>query len=268
MPNRVLLPLGKNPRLDDKRNLKFARYVSIDAPTPPDDCSYIDGIGDWGMMLNGPNTYGNLIPPDGLGNCTCAGACHYLQAVSATSNKEVKETDAIVLALYMKWCGYVLGDPSTDEGGVLLDILKNWRKDGIDGHKLLAFAQIHLPSYNNKVIVSPAEIKRAIWMFGGAYVGVQLPVSAQNQDVWDVVSGQDSTPGSWGGHCIYLVAYDKDYVYAVTWGTVQKMTWAWFAKYCDEAYACVLQDWFKITGVNPQGLDMAQLIADLTYVTA
>jgi len=52
-----------------------------------------------------------------------------------------------------------------------------------------------------------SQIATAIWLFGGAYIGIQLPIRAQNQDVWDVPSdlGLDDVPGSWGGHAVYLV---------------------------------------------------------------
>lgn len=259
--------LGKGPRKHDVRTPRFAKYVATGAPTPPATCGYSSGITNWGMMLNGPNTYGNKVPSDGLGDCTCAGACHGLQTVSAKATAEVTEPDSIVLGLYEKWCGYVPGDSGTDNGGVCLDILNDWKAQGIGGQKLDAFAQIHLMGTGGGVNVPGTDIMRAIWMFGGAYIGVQLPVSAQNQTkTWELTTGPDAEPGSWGGHCIYLIGYSPHTLTCVTWGEKMEMTWGWFNTYCDEAYACVMQDWFKTTGVDPTGVNLAQLTADLSYI--
>ena len=40
-------------------------------------------------------------------------------------------------------------------------------------------------------------------------------------------------------NCIYIVAYNKIGPIAITWGKHQQMTWAFYFKYCDEAYAVI-----------------------------
>ena len=68
-----------------------------------------------------------------------------------------------------------------------------------------------------------------------------LPLAAQKQiqtgQPWEVTTGPGSAPGSWGGHYVYVSGYTAKGPMCVTWGRKQQMTWAWFAKYCDEAYA-------------------------------
>ena len=61
------------------------------------------------------------------------------------------------------------------------------------------------PKYTNIV-----EIRQSIALFGGVYIGLALPLTAQNQDVWDVVpnGGANAEEGSWGGHCVYVPKYD------------------------------------------------------------
>ncbi len=134
-----------------------------------------------------------------------------------------------------------------------------------------------------------SDIALAIWLFGGAYIGVQLPITAQNQNVWDVPQnpGPNDEPGSWGGHAIYLVGYDtrdtgsvfpnpqspapstqSPTFTCITWGKLKRLTWAWLEKYCDEAYALVSKDWIKANGIAPSGFDFATLEADLKLVTA
>ena len=45
------------------------------------------------------------------------------------------------------------------------------------------------------------------------------------------------------------------------------MSWAWFEKYCDEAYALISCDFLEANGVSPSGFDFATLEKDLTLVT-
>jgi len=140
-------------------------------------------------------------------------------------------------------------------------------------------------------VSSIPNIATAIWLFGGAYIGVELPIRAQGQDVWDVPAkpGPDDEPGSWGGHAVYLVGYDvpesqipspespapspvsrvpcPGTMTCITWGGLKKMTWAWFEKYCSEAYALVSKDWLNASGVSPSGFDLAALESDLKLVT-
>ena len=104
--------------------------------------------------------------------------------------------------------------------------------------------------------------------FGGLYAGVALPVSAQRQTgwTWDVTSATPKDFGSWGGHAIPIVAYDSAGLTCVTWGTLQKMTWAFWDAYVDEAYACLTPDWIAADGKAPSGFDLASLQADLSLI--
>ena len=199
--------------------------------------------------------------------------------------------DSTILDYYERWDGYNPADPGTDQGGVELDVLNDWRQQGFAGHQLDAFVAID-PAPE---VGSPrSEVQTAIWLFGGAYIGVELPLRAQNQDVWDIDSqdAQDSEPGSWGGHAIYLVGYDSGTgtpagagvgpnsvrpaqpgvavprtLTCITWGQPKKMTWAWFQKYCSEAYALVSKDWLNAGAISPSGFDLTTLENDLKMVT-
>jgi len=47
----------------------------------------------------------------------------------------------------------------------------------------------------------------------GSTSALSLPITAQKQDVWDVAPDDgsgDARPVSWGGHCVYICAYDVD----------------------------------------------------------
>jgi hypothetical protein len=95
-----------------------------------------------------------------------------------------------------------------------------------------------------------------------------LPASAQDQKVWEVGHGKGSEKGSWGGHAIAIVDYDKDGLVCVTWGAELRMTWSFFARYCDEAYAAISQDYFTRSKKTPEGFDLKALEADLKIFSA
>jgi hypothetical protein len=151
--------------------------------------------------------------------------------------------------------------PATDNGAVELDVLNYWRQQGIAGHKIDAYAAFDADDLQT--------VRQAVALFGGAYIGLALPLSARQQAVWDVPSlwsrlrNQDA-PGSWGGHAVPVLAYDPDGLTCITWGAKKRMTWQFFAQYCNEAYAPLSHDWLTAQGKDPEGLDMATLEVDLS----
>jgi hypothetical protein len=106
--------------------------------------------------------------------------------------------------------------------------------------------------------------------FGGICIGLQLPNSAitqtQNRQIWDVVKNDG---GIAGGHAVYCPAYHvKDTnadgvttITAITWSLLQKMTLAFWEKYCEESHTLLGAAW------DPKGFNAAQLKADLASVS-
>lgn len=240
------MKLGKGPARKDNRTLAMAKYTSSLAPAPP-ECNFTSSLKNLGAMLN-----------DTLGDCTCAAVGHCIQFWTTDRKCAVIIPDSDILSLYEKVGGYVPGNPSTDQGAVELDVLNYWKANPVDGHVLSAYVAINP--------LSNQELMDAVYYFGCAYIGVLLPISCQTQEIWDVVSGSDGDPGSWGGHAIPIVAYDKDYVYCITWGQIKKMTRAFYTKYCDEAYALLSPDWTD-QGNSIDGFDIATLLIDLGEIS-
>jgi hypothetical protein len=214
--------LGKAPAKKDKRNLKLATLLQAAPPLPS---AYDFDNGHPGIPTP---MFGN----DVNGDCVIAGRAHEtLRFEDIEQGSVLMITDKDVLKEYFKETG------GPDTGLVVLDSLNLWRqkgwKVGKRTYKIQAFAQVNFANHN--------EVRQAIFADVGIGLGVQLPNSAKQQiqtgQPWDVSSGPDSKPGSWGGHYVYVPGYTPSGPVCVTWGRKQQITWAWLDKYCDEAYA-------------------------------
>jgi hypothetical protein len=250
------LKLGKHPARHDPRTLLLASYATPALPAPPATMNLAKKVkGPWGMMDN-----------DQLGDCTCAAAGHLIMEWTANAqSKMFTPPDQQIVDAYSAITGYNPTTGANDNGAVELDVLNYWRQQGIAGHKVAAFMALE-PSNHTHVM-------DAVWIFGGCYIGLALPKTAQaqtsNKQIWSVPpagTGGDGAPGSWGGHAVPVVAYDSRSLTVVTWGALQTMTWGFWAAYCDEAYAILSPDFLQQKGgqtVAPSGFNLAQLQADL-----
>lgn len=244
--------LGKLPPRRDPRTLRFARYVLPSALPPlPQWVRWSQSARDpWGMMLN-----------DRIGDCTCASAGHAIQTWTANHGAEVTLPDAAILAAYQAVSGYDPVTGANDNGAVELDVLNYWRNTGVAGHKIGAFVSLNPQDHR--------EVQEAIYLFGGVYIGVALPLAAQGQSLWRAPHyhfdfGHPAwRPGSWGGHAVFCVDYDQQYVTCVTWGELVKMEWGFFTTYVEEAYGIVSSEWVNDATKAPNGFDIAALTADL-----
>jgi hypothetical protein len=244
------MQLGKLPPKIDRRTLRMTSYLIPDELPPiPQAMHWSLPVREWPMFAN-----------DHLGDCTIAAAGHMIQTWTAAQGRETVLPDSAIIRAYSAVSGY---DPKTgagDYGAYELDVLNCWRTVGIGGHKIDAF--VGLDEKNH------LHIKAAIYLFGGAYIGLALPKSAQSQRVWHPIgSGKDTIPGSWGGHAVPVVDYVQDGLVCVTWGELQLMTWSFWSLYADESYAVMSSDFLR-GGKSPHGFDRDSLLADLKRITA
>ena len=253
-----LLGLGKRRPRVDSRTFKLARYLAAGVPSPPSHRFWATApMLSWPMMLN-----------DQLGDCVIAASGHLIQEWSTLAAPPgTVVTDSQVLKAYEDVGGYVPGDSSTDNGCVMLDALNYWRQTGIGQHQILAYVQV---GQATGIAGSPfqRQFEQAIYLFGAAYIGLALPLTAQGQSTWSVVSTSgDGAPGSWGGHCVPVLGYSPTGLLCVTWGGLQGMTWNFLRTYCDEAYAVLSSDWIRNAGTGAgfavSGFNLAALESDL-----
>ena len=217
-----LFKLGKAAAKKDTRNLKMATVLKA-APKLPK--SY-----DFDKSHSGIPT--PMFANDDKGDCVIAGRAHQtLRFEKIEQGSVLMISDNDVLKEYFKETG------GPDTGLVVLDSLKLWRskgwKVGKRAYKIQAFAEVDQTNHT--------QVRQTIFSVVGVGFGVQLPNSAKEQiqsgQPWDVTTGPDALPGSWGGHYVYTPGYTPQGPVCVTWGRKQQITWAWLDKYCDESYA-------------------------------
>ena len=238
--------LGKLPYQHDRRTLHLATYIT--QPLPPAPVAL--GV----LRVTGWPMYGN----DRLGDCTCAAAGHLIECWTSEEGSVTDVPEADVIAMYEAITG------GQDTGAVELDVLRYWRKNGLAGHKPYAFALVDRMAHEH--------VKLAASLFAGVYIGIALPITAQAQTgpgkVWDVPpsnSGHNGAPGSWGGHAVNVVGYDADGLTVVTWGQLQRMTWAFWDRYVDECWALLPAEW-AATPPQIAGFNFAAFDRDLARV--
>lgn len=197
-----------------------------------------------------------------LGICTFSAAGHQIQTWTQIANKKrVTVPDKELLEGYKVVGHYVPGKPETDGGCMMPDVLKYWRDTGIGGHKVEAWVNLEAPG-------DPDRAKTALWLFGGLYAGVNLPLSASDQWMtglpWTFLKKTGrGLPGSWFPHAVNIVAAGPNWITCVTWGGLQTMSWNFWKNYCDECYPVLSNDWMTAAGPSPPGFDRDALVADM-----
>lgn len=243
--------LGRNkPSAARLAALPMAAPVLAQLPAPPAR-----------ILLTEPEAavaYAGTLGNATAGDCTIAGVGHLIERWSASVGPAVAFTDAQALAIYSQLEGY---DPATgqpDDGLVETDVLDAWQRSGLYGNTLAGYSTVDPRDANH--------IRQTIWVYGGIYLGLDLPQSADQQ----TDAGQPWTVPLWspilGGHCVVGLEYDANYLYVGTWGRRQPVAWDFVLRYFDAAYAPANAAWVGPDGKTPGGLTLADLTGDLPFV--
>lgn len=242
-----VLKLGRRTPAVPKKVRKLAEFLRGTVPPPPVSTDWAKAVRSWPMMLN-----------DQLGCCVISCIGHQIGTFTANeSGSEVLVSDTDVLQQYERVGGYRPNQPWTDQGEVITEALDDWIAHGIAGDRLAGYVSVDPRS--------TTAVQFGAWAFGGLHLGIALPAAWQGLfergQPWDIgpnLRGQWS-PGSWGGHAVPVVMYDAVGVTVVTWGGLQRITWAGFHQYVDEAYACASWDWC-VDATTPAGIAKADLL--------
>ena len=168
---------------------------------------------------------------DEHGDCVIAGRAHQtLRFEREEQKKTIKISDDDVLKEWYKENG------GTENGLTVLDSLNSWRKEGwmVGGknYKIKAFAA------NDPHDME--EIKTTIYLDIGIGLGLSLPDGWRDElNAGKPWANTYHPPNPYNGHYVYVVGYNSHNLTCLTWGQKQKMSWAFFKKYTDEAYAII-----------------------------
>jgi hypothetical protein len=245
---------GKKPAKRDRRNFKFGTLL-VAKPKLPKAYDF-----DVKYLAVPTPMFGN----DVHGDCVIAGRAHQtLRFEYLEQHKVLQISDTAVLREWHKENG------NTEQGLVVLDSLDLWRKKGWKverrTYRIQAYAEVDRTVHD--------EVRRAIVMQVGIGLGLTLPYNAvelvQAGRPWDVTPGPKGRKDPRGGHYVYCPGYTEIGPVCVTWGRKQQMTWKFFDRFSDEAYATIdARDprFKKVTRVGGT-LDYDRLDALLAKVT-
>jgi hypothetical protein len=217
---------------------------------------------------------------DVLGCCVCAMNGHGAQVATLNSEEgEITAPDPLILSLYEIACGYQPKDANTDQGCVIVDVLNYVRQHAPWAKKRRFDEKGHKHPYQLMAYADPdpaniVHVQQAIYLFQTVGIGLQLPITAQNQTgpntPWDVVgdpnSDPNSQPGSWGGHAVVVIGYNATGFLCITWGALQWMTTAFWNAYVDEAHALLYRSRAAQLGAEMPAM-LTALESDLALVT-
>jgi hypothetical protein len=235
------LELGKLPATRLAGVETLGAYASGKLPAPPASVAVPGAVSDYPMDGN-----------DTWGDCTIAGVAHLLAAWNSLVNSTSipVPTDQQCVALYEQLTG---SDTPPGPGLNETTLLAQWRQQGLFSNQIKAYAPV---DYKNIV-----ELHQAVAFFGGAYLGISCPESAQQQfqanEPWTYVPNSPVD----GGHCIVALGYTPTGLLCATWGGIAEVTYPFLAHYLDEAFAIISAE-FVASGGSPS-LDLAALEADL-----
>lgn len=243
--------LGKRAAKRDGRNFAFRELLRAE-PELPLAWDFDDAV----RAVPTP-----MFANDAHGDCVIAGRAHQTLRFEFAERGEVPRIrDADVLREWRRENG------GTEDGLVVLDSLKAWRsrgwRVGEATYRIRAFAEIDRTRFD--------DVRRAIVLRIGAGIGLMLPDAAIAQfdegRAWDVPQqGADELAG---GHYVYCSGYTPAGPVCVTWGRKQAMTWAFFGRYCDEAWAVfdARDAWRRAPAGHRDAIDVSRLEARLATV--
>lgn len=245
------IKFGRRPKASDERTFKLSGYLKEET-TPP-----IPKRHNWGKKIK-KNKWGDM------GNlkaelCTCAAAGHYVMTWTSNTGRLKRPNDKDIMKAYRELTNYNPDTDENDEGVEALKVLRYWRKIGIAGEKIVAFAE--LEDGNHELL------HKTIYLFGGCYVGLNLPQFALEQfnttKKWTIprrVKKKDAEKKY--AHMVHVTGYHNDELRLVTWGKEIIMTVDFWKKYGEESYA-VFSETFIKNDKTPTGIDMDVLLNDI-----
>ena len=239
--------LGKLPARHDARTYKLTAPIKRPDISVPAEWDWSKGIR---YDMSGNNIYGC---------CAFASRTAMLLTWTTLAQGPIRLNTAETLADYAQATGFNPKTGANDNGTILLDALNMWRREGFNRDTqtrdyLTAYAAIDHKDHD--------AVRRAIYVLGGVYLGIQVPKYLMElEGDWAYEPGADWTLV--GGHCIAALGYDSFGPRIFTWGSTRRMSWELWDAIVDEAYGLISrEDWLTRHGKTTIGLDVDELIEE------
>jgi hypothetical protein len=211
-------------------SLMLADVLTGTTPAVPALADHFTGVADWEMGGNdqfgtcGPTSVANMV------RLITRGLTGTMQAVALDDVYDLyRRSGNPGFNPDLTW-----DDPKQEDNGVILQkMLGALLAGGIGGRKPVAYAK-----------VAPGDmdtLDKAVAIFGGVLLGVDLQVAQQRQTTWDYTSGS----GEWGGHAILAGRYNdptgttSDRLGVITWAEAVDTTRGFISHLEDEAWVVV-----------------------------
>jgi hypothetical protein len=248
----LTLKLGKLPYEHDERTIDLGAFL---------DVSYVPEKYDFDK--------GRAAFPNGVWgnhkwqNCVTVAQAHCLtrlRRIETRRSSAMNEAD--VVKHYLTLTDSKRPGDVRDKGLSVLRMLKHWQRRGFTKPSWMYFHKIAV--YGELDPLDQAQLRQACYLLGGVFLGLALPLAAQEQyqlGRWEVPLDTDRAaylPGTWGEHLVFAKRYDLDNFYVLTWGNEIQVSNDFIKRYCDEAWA-VVNDMARWKHDN--GLDIQRLLA-------
>jgi hypothetical protein len=238
--------LGCLPALFPASLHDLTYYAAGPLPKPPAEIP-VPVFANWGLLGN-----------QSYGDCGVAGLQHGLETDATVTQEKEKwwPSEQQAIDYYLKYTG------GQDDGVVLSAYLAYVRQNGYYGKTVAAYAPVAV----NDIVT----LQTAVYLFDFAYAGItvydgMMNAFSENETscIWDT-SQLDAVDG---GHCIPIIAWDNQYLFAVTWGQVVRITYPCWHRIASEAWAVVTGELLERHG-DGRGINIKALETDLALVDA
>lgn len=239
-------PFGKLGCLPGKipvglRDLTY--YVAGALPAPPPSVA-VPAFPTWGMLGN-----------DQYGDCGVAGLEHGFECdATVAGESETFPSDTEAVQYYLTYTG------GQDSGVVLSDYLAYVRQNGYYGHTVTAYAPVGVHDV--------PTLQSAVNLYGFVYCGITVTQAMQQafgaHEPWTTELLNSPIAG---GHCVPICGYDDQFLYIITWGGVQAITYSAWHRISTEAWGIITGEFVSRNG-DGRGVDLEDLTNDLNLLAA